>query len=84
MRSYDSRMQEMIKAIDSIAFKKMDERLLNYLYERADAHNSNEILSTHSEIAGDLNASREAISRLLKQLEKNGVVELERNKIRLL
>ena len=84
MRSYDSRMQEMIKTIDSIAFKKMDERLMDYLQERSEAHNSKEIISTHSEIASDLNASREAMSRLLKQLEKNGVVTLERNKIRLL
>ena len=84
MRSYDSRMREMIKTIDSIAFKKMDERLLNYLEERAIAHNSKVINSTHQEIAADLNASREAISRLLKQLEKKGVVALERNKINLL
>ncbi len=84
MRSYDSRMKEMIKTIDSIAFKKMDERLLEYLKERATAHNSKVIHSTHQEIAADLNASREAVSRLLKQLEKNGVVTLERNKINLL
>ena len=84
MRSYDSRMREMIKTIDSIAFKKMDERLLEYLRERADAHQGNIIHSTHQEIAADLNASREAVSRLLKQLEKKGVVTLERNKINLL
>ena len=55
MRSYDSRMKEMIKTIDSIAFKKMDERLLEYLIERAAAHNSKVIHSTHQEIAADLN-----------------------------
>jgi CRP/FNR family transcriptional regulator len=84
MRSYDSRMKEMIKTIDSIAFKKMDERLLAYLKERSVAHNSKVIHSTHQEIAADLNASREAVSRLLKQLEKQGVVALERNRINLL
>ncbi|MFK7772379.1 MAG: Crp/Fnr family transcriptional regulator [Saprospiraceae bacterium] len=84
MRSYDSRMKEMIKTIDSIAFKKMDERLIKYLEERSQAHNSRVIHSTHQEIAADLNASREAISRLLKQLEKKGMVTLERNKINLL
>ena len=84
MSSYDSRMQEMVKTIDSIAFKKMDERLLQYLKQRTSAHQSNTIHSTHQEIADDLNASRESISRLLKQLEKKGVVSLERNKIQLL
>ena len=84
MRSYDTRMQEMVKTIDSIAFKKMDERLLEYLLERSEANNSKVIHSTHQEIASDLNASREAVSRLLKQLEKKGVLSLERNKIKLL
>lgn len=84
MRSYDSRMQELVRTLDSIAFKKMDERLLQYLVQRAEAHNSKTIHSTHQKIADDLNASRESISRLLKQLEKQGVVNLERNKIDLL
>ena len=84
MRSYDLRMQEMVKTIDNIAFKKMDERLLQYLKQRSKANNSKTIHSTHQEIADDLNASRESISRLLKQLEKRGGLSLERNKIRLL
>ncbi len=84
MRSYDDRMREMIKTIDLIAFKKMDERLWKYLSQRAAAHQAKVIHSTHQEIADDLNASREAISRLLKQLEKQGVIQLERNKIKLL
>ena len=84
MRSYDFRMKEMIKTIYTIAFNKMDERLLKYLNERSVANSSKIINSTHQEIAADLNASREAISRLLKKLEINGLVTLERNKINLL
>ena len=84
MRSYDKRLQEMIKTIDDIAFKKMDERLWNYLLEKTKIHQSKTINSTHQKIADDLNASREAVSRMLKQLEKEGRVRLERNKIQLL
>ena len=84
MSSYDMRMHEMIKTIDNIAFKKMDERLLKYLKERFELSPSNYIESTHQEIADDLNASRESVSRLLKQLEKAGVINLERNKIQFL
>ena len=50
MRSYDLRMQEMVKTIDNIAFKKMDERLLQYLKQRSKANNSKTIHSTHQEI----------------------------------
>jgi CRP/FNR family transcriptional regulator len=84
MTSYDNRMLELVRTIDSIAFKKMDERLMDYLEQKAEANNSRTLNATHQEIAHDLNASREAISRLLKQLEKDGVVQLGRNRIELL
>lgn len=83
MLSYDNRMYELVKTIDSIAFKKMDERLLDYLERKSEALQSNTINATHQEIAYDLNASREAVSRLLKHLENDGLVRLGRNKIEL-
>ncbi len=83
MRSYDDRMMELVRTIDNIAFKKMDERLLDYLHKKASATQSNVIQATHQDIAFDLNASREAVSRLLKQLERSGAVQLGRNKIEL-
>jgi len=84
MRSYDQRMRALIKTIDSIAFKKMDERLLDYLEQKVRVNTNSSLAITHQAIAFDLNASREAISRLLKQLEKQGRVRLGRNKIELL
>lgn len=84
MTSYDRRMMELVRTIDSIAFKKMDERLLDYLEKKAEANKNRTLQATHQEIAYDLNASREAVSRLLKQLEKDGVVALGRNRIELL
>ena len=84
MSSYDQRMLELVYTLDSIAFKKMDERLVDYLEKKASAVNSQVLSATHQEIAYDLNASREAISRLLKQLEKEGIVKLGRNRVELL
>lgn len=81
MRTYDDRMLELVKVIDSIAFSNMDDRLMQYLEKRSKATNSKIINATHQEIAYDLNASREAVSRLLKRLEKTGAVELGRNVI---
>ncbi len=82
--SYEDRMNNLIDTIDTIAFLKMDERLIRYLQEKAKINNSKTITTTHQEIAFELHASREAISRLLKQLEKSGRVELGRNKITML
>ena len=84
VRSYGTRMQELLKTIDSIAFHNMDERLQGYLESRSEALNSNTIKGTHQEIAIELNSSREVISRLLKQMEKKGLVRLGRNQIELL
>lgn len=84
LQTYDFRMLELIKAIESIAFKKMDVRLLEYLQLKSKTLGTKVISSTHQQIAYDLNASREAISRLLKQMEKEGLVTLGRNKITVL
>lgn len=84
MRSYDDRLNEMINTIDSIAFRRMDERLLDYLEKKSEANGGDLIRATHQEIAYDLNASREAVSRLLKQMERDGMVKLGRNQIQLI
>jgi CRP/FNR family transcriptional regulator len=84
MRSYDNRLMEMVRTIDSIAFKKMDARLVEYLERKAEALGTRTITATHQNIAMDLNASREAVSRLLKSLERDGMVKLHRNKVELL
>ena len=81
LESYNSRFNEMLNAIDSIAFMHMDERLLNYLFERQKITGSLIINKTHQEIANELNSSRVVISRLLKALENEGRIKLNRNSI---
>ena len=82
--SYNKRLTEMLTAIDNLAFMKMDERLLNYLKEKAKVNRSAIIVNTHQEIAYELNTSRVVISRLLKALENEGIIKLNRNTIELL
>jgi len=81
LESYHHRMMELIHTIDNIAFKKLDERLLEYLKQEASLNDSGEIRKTHKEIARALNSSRVVISRLLKSLENEGLLKLERNRI---
>ncbi|MCZ8198159.1 MAG: Crp/Fnr family transcriptional regulator [Flavobacterium sp.] len=82
--SYNNRLKEMLSAIDNLAFMNMDERLLNYLFDKAKINKSKEIQSTHQEIAYDLHTSRVVISRLLKALENEGRIRLHRASIELL
>lgn len=82
--SYNKRLSEMLSAIDNLAFMKMDERLLHYLYEKAKVNHSNTVSNTHQEIAYELNTSRVVVSRLLKALENDGIIKLNRTTIDIL
>lgn len=84
LQSYHNRLNEMLETIDSIAFLKMDDRLLKYLKDKARVTKDNTISTTHQQIAYELHTSRVVISRLLKKLENLGQIELTRNQIKLL
>jgi len=82
MSTYDRKILDLVRVVDSIAFKNLDERLIEYLQKRVAANNNNRVITaTHQEIAQELNVTREAVSRLLKSLEKTGVVKLGRNQL---
>lgn len=80
-QSYHTRLSEMLETIDSIAFMNMDERLVKYLRDKQNITKDDVIVSTHQEIAYELNTSRVVISRLLKKLETMGKIKLNRNSI---
>ena len=84
IESYSSRLDEMIEAIDTLAFMKMDERLYKYLSDKVKIMRDPTLNTTHQQIAIDLNTSRVVVSRLLKQLEIAGKIKLYRNKIEVL
>ncbi|WP_456441261.1 Crp/Fnr family transcriptional regulator [Psychroserpens sp.] len=84
LQSYHDRMTELLQAIDTIAFLKLDERLFLYLKDKAMVNHSEVIYVTHQEIAQDLHTSRVVISRLLKKLAINGKIELQRNNIKVI
>ena len=79
--SYNSRLDEMLKVIDSLAFMKMDERLFKHLQDKCMITGSFELSINHRELAVELNSSREVISRLLKKMEIDGKIILKRNLI---
>jgi len=80
-QNYNKRMKEFLKTLDDIAFKKMDQRIYNYLKEKAKVLNTKDLHITHQEISNDLATSRVVVSRLLKQMENEGLLTLHRNKI---
>ena len=84
MRSFNLRFLELLKTVESIAFHKLDDRLIAYLKEKQRLSGSSVIKASHYLIADELATSRVVISRLLKQLENDGKIVLYRNEIKLL
>lgn len=82
--SFTQRFNELLKSLESIAFHKLDERLINYLKAKAKITGKNAIQLSHNQIAEEMGTSRVVISRLLKQLENDKKLLLYRNEIKLL
>lgn len=83
-RLYHKRFEELLEVINAVAFKKMDERLLDFIKKKVALTKNKTINITHEQIANELGTARVVVSRLLKQLEVNGFVSLGRNKITLI
>lgn len=81
MRSMQMRFDELLDALDSIAFLKMDERLEKFFTDRYHTTGSSIFEGSHQDVAQAMNSSREVISRLLKQMEKKGMLVLSRGSI---
>ena len=79
-----ARFSELIKSIDDVAFKKMDERLLNYLKEKSRVTGSSVLNLTHQQIGDELGTNRVVISRLLKKMENDKKLLIYNKQIKLL
>ena len=84
LSSYRERFDELLQTIDHIAFRNMDERLLFYLKRHKEKQNTNIISTSFTEIAQDLNSSREVISRLMKKLSDKGIVQLHKSHVEII
>ena len=81
---YQKRFEELLEVVNAIAFQKADVRLLSLLNQKSRLYNSREIKVTHQQLADETGLSREAVSRVLKQMENEGLVSITRNKIMLM
>lgn len=83
-RLYHKRFEELLDVVNAVAFKKMDERLLNFIKKKTEISGAKTLYVTHEQLANELGTARVVVSRLLKQMEDEGLVKLGRNKITVL
>ena len=82
--SYQLRFDELLQALDNVAFLKLEDRLYNYFLDIKQSTGDYTITKTHQEIANDMNTSRVVVTRLLKKLADEEKIEMHRNKIEVL
>lgn len=82
-KNHTKRFEELLEVVNAVAFKKMDERLLNFIKKKCENTKSDTLNLTHEQISNELGTARVVVSRLLKQMEDEGLVKLGRNKISL-
>lgn len=83
VETYRYRFDDLLSAFDSVVFKKLDERLVEYLQTKWLKNSGRPLELTHQHIADDLHSTREVISRLLKKMEQQGMLTIQRNMITL-
>jgi CRP/FNR family transcriptional regulator len=83
-QAYQRRFEDLLEAVDSLAFQRMDERIWRLLKKKAALQEKRYVYATHQELADELNTSREVVTRLLKKLEGMGKMKTHRNRIELM
>lgn len=79
--AYARRVTELLMLIDAITFGRIEQRLATHLLQQADSDGT--VHTTHQELARELGSAREVISRMLKEFERRGMVQLSRGCIAL-
>jgi CRP/FNR family transcriptional regulator len=70
------RLASVMSVVDEVAFRRLDQRVAALLTSLA--REGNPIPITHQEIAAELGSAREAVSRVLEDLEAKGQINLTR------
>jgi len=81
VQTFSQRFDEIIGLVDDLSFHHVDHRLLKYLREKSQLLETEILPISHMEIASEINTSREVVSRLLKKMEREGVLKLARERI---
>lgn len=83
LAAYRNRYDELLHEFTDAVFKKMDERVLDYLRNYRDTHSVHTIPISHQALALELGTTRVVISRILKSFELEGLIGLHRGSITL-
>ena len=77
------RFSDVVEALQQLMFLSLTQRIVSFLLDEAAKNKASSIVMTHEEIAKIIGSAREAVSRILKQLAKQGYISLNRGEIKI-
>jgi CRP/FNR family transcriptional regulator len=82
---FSRRLTQVITLLEEVIFRKMDQRLAEFLISRFDNENKprRTLHITQEQIAVELGTAREVVNRLLKEFERQGAIESSRGVLKL-
>lgn len=83
-RNLYNKFENVVEGFEKVTFNSIENRIIDYFNLKLSDNNGVKIIyTTHEKIAADIGSSREVVSRSLKSLEKRGILELGRGKIKI-
>ncbi len=83
-QQYNKRYSDLLDTIHHVLFDKLDKRVYEHLKEKSKLTKKNPLKISHRQLAAELGTAREVVSRILKKLEHEGLVEQLNTGIKLL
>ncbi len=78
------KFSEVMWTMQQILFMKLDSRIAIFLWDEINRIGEDEIAVTHDVIASQIGSSREAVTRVMKYFEKEGILDLKRGRVSVL
>ena len=72
------KFRDVMWVMEQIFFMSLEERIAIFLMDETERRESRELKVTQEQIARYIGSAREAVSRVLKEFQKDGIIEQSR------
>ena len=83
-RGATQHFSQVLTAVEQMLFRTLEQRLAAYLLEECERLGTETLKVTQEQIARYIGSAREAVSRVLKEFQKDGIIEQSRGTLRVL
>lgn len=80
----NNRFSDVMWMVEQVFFMSLDQRIAIFLLDECAKNRTNQVHMTHAEIATCIGSAREAVTRMLKCMQEDGLLELSRGGIHIL